>query len=179
MKKKLWTSKKLFNTICERLQEKFLLPDILEYHCAGRDDIPIKTISWSTIGVVDFGLNEGIYLDITLEGDCGDDRDKVHLGTFKTLYTDKASFKQMSELNAEFVYELKYFVEDHEEDFNWTGFDVHPYKDDKKMSGYWCPAETKVENLIKNLFERYEYDYIIVTDNGDGRQKKFTRGEQQ
>ena len=174
-KKTLYTTTQLFNTINRKLKEDGLLPDILEYGLAGREELPVKTISWDTIGIVNFGGNEGIYLDISLEGDIGDDRDKVHLGTYKTLDRNKDAFKKMGDLNAEFVFALDAFVKEHWEDFNWTGCDVVFHSEDGKTMKYWSPGEENVKRLCENTFRLYpKYKTAVVTDNATGKTRTVT-----
>ena len=166
MRKKPYTSQELFRIINENLKKQGLLPDILDYGIPGRDNLPIKTISWNTVGTVDFGGNEGIYLDICLEGDIGDKHDKVHIGTYKTLREDKDAFKAMGDLNAEFVFAVRDFVEKNEEDFNWTGYDVGFYTGDKKRIAYWSPTHSSVERLCETTFARFaDVEYASIIDN--------------
>lgn len=171
MKKTLYKTNTLFDLINAKLKEENLLPDILDYSLATSSPLPVKTIEWDTIGIVNFGGCEGIYLDIYLEGDTGNDADRILLGTYKTLYRDKESFRVMGNLNTEFVFALREFVNSHPDDFNWTGYDIRFYKGDKKTGGYWSSTENSSMRLIKRHFKEYSPDHAVLIDNSTGKEK--------
>ena len=119
MRKQPYTTAELFNIVNNSLEEKGLLPDILDYGLPEHSEIFIKDYGWDLIGIVNFGSSEGIYLDLFCVGETGNPgRNKVRVGTYKTLYETKEAFKSLGALNAEFVYEVKDFVKSHFEDFD-------------------------------------------------------------
>lgn len=120
MKYKYYTIKELFNIVDNSLKEKNLIPDIINYGLPGNRDVQIRETAWDVYGIVNFGSNEGIYLDIYLEGEVTkkaknwDEIEKVWLACYKTLGTSKEDFKKMSDLNTEFVFDLRKYIND-----NW------------------------------------------------------------
>lgn len=165
------TNKNLFNIILERLKEQNLVPDILDYSVPAFREVEILSYHWSLFNKLDFGTNEGIYLDIYAYGDIGQgDLDKVNIGTFKTLEQDKDAMYTMAKLNADFVLEMNKYVNSHLDDFNWSGFDVVFFKNEQRMVGYTFGSRVDAMLRIKN--ER-DYDYAILTDNRTKKEEKI------
>lgn len=160
MRKKPYTTKEFFDEVCKRIN----IPDILDYY-QGRswDNEEIKDIEWDFNTSINFGSNEGIYLDVEMMRRGYDEHGKwqpkfTHIGTFKTLRTSKEAMIEMGKLAGEFVFEGHKFVEENMDDFTWTGYGVH--KRDK--CGWWCPT-------IENAKKRYEElskdgDEVVVFD---------------
>lgn len=176
----LYHTDELFRLIDAKLKDAGLLPDILDYGLATSKHRAVKTIYWDTIGRVNFGASEGIYLDLWLEGDIGAGMaEKVGLGTYKTLREDKEAFKAMSILNAEFVFAIRAFVDEHMDDFNWIGYDVHFYRDGKKAVGYSAAKDLNAaQNLVRRLFQREHYDYAILINNENGEERTIENNEE-
>lgn len=120
MRKKIYTHKDLFNLTVESLKRKNLLPDILDYYIADTGIWNIRTCSWDCIGYLKFGGSEGIYLDMYLVGDLGlgCENERIKIGTFKTLVTSKEAFHTMATLMADFILELREFVNIHIDEFD-------------------------------------------------------------
>lgn len=174
MKKTLYHSDELFRLIDGRLKGAGVLPDILDYGLPTQEHHAIKTISWDTIGIVNFGSSEGIYLDIYLVGDIGGRKtERVKLGTYKTLSEDKGAFSAMSVLNAEFVFAMREFVNAHMDDFNWSGYDIHFYRDGKKVVGYTTARDlTSAKEFIRERGRRDGYEYAILINNETGKEER-------
>ena len=62
-RKRPMTTEELFNRINGILKEKGKLPDILDYGLAANSPIPIKNYEYGLKNKLDYGGNEGIYLD--------------------------------------------------------------------------------------------------------------------
>lgn len=171
--KKLYHTDELFNLIDAKLKEAGLRPDILDYGLATSEHRPVKTIYWDTIGRINFGGSEGIYLDLWLEGDIGAGKyAKIELGTYKTLRDDKEAFKAMSILNAEFVFAMRDFVNEHMDDFNWIGYDVRFYRDGKKAGGYSGAKDlSAVRRLIQEMFQKCRCDSAVLVNNETGEEQ--------
>ena len=178
--KKLYHTDELFRLIDGALKEKGLRPDILDYGLETSEHRPVKTITWDTIGRVNFGESEGIYLDLWLEGDIGAGKaERVALGTYKTLRDDKEAFKTMAILHAEFVFALRDLVNGHMDDFNWIGYDIHFYREGKKVIGYGPSRDLdSAKTLIHEQFRRYHYDYAILINNETGEEERYENDEQ-
>lgn len=118
MSKRL-TNVELFKLIDRELDEKGLKDNAcLDYALAPREVFEIRRVEWDTIGIVNFGGNEGIFLDLYARGDTGNEQKKIPLGTYKTLRESKEAFKAMGDLNAEFVFAVNSFVNGHLELFD-------------------------------------------------------------
>lgn len=172
---KPFTNAELFRLIWEMLKTE---PDtefdfgMLDYGIASGDVVPISNYQWDTIGIVNFGGSEGIYLDLYADGivDASGIRKRVPFGTFKTLRDDKTAFGLMGVLNADFVYAMRHFLNEHLDDFEWTGFNVRFYdrKRDDYLFGYssFTTLEAVKARIIRDMKSgRYIVDRIIVCDN--------------
>lgn len=178
MSKTMYTNVKLFNAIVDILKEKNLLPDILDYHLSESEcnERKIKTCEWDTIGIVNFGSCEGIYLDVYIKGNIGDGLEKVKLGTFKTLGESREDFYTMSRLQADFTWETRSFVNSHMDDFNWTGYDVKFFKGEKGTAGYWTSSKEGADKLIKKCYNG-DFDYVIIINNENCKETKMRKDE--
>lgn len=165
MEKPLTTSD-LFNIIVKKLEEKGKLPDILDYHLGDGDKL-IKTSDWHLYGKVNFGGNEGIYLDIYLEGYLDNPCDKntifqdIHIGTFKTLYDDYNSFVTMSILNADFIFEEISFYRENSRIFEWLGYNVDCYSNGALKHSWF---QYGLPNTEEPIFKDDTFDFFVITD---------------
>lgn len=175
IKKTLFTNETLFNKILGILKEKNLLPDILDYSLAESYHVKeIKSYEWDTIGIVNFGGSEGIYLDVYAQGETGNGEEKVRLGTFKTLERSREAFYVMAKLQTDFVYETYDFVSDNMEDFEWTGYNINLYRDGKRICGY----STAGKEGLKRILERHsDFEYAEITDNATCKETTLTKEE--
>lgn len=164
MKKKLYTNESLFNTIVSNLKEKGLVPDILDYDLSDRNITDIRTCEWDCTADLRFGGNEGIYLDVYAEGNLGNGQNKTRLGVFKTLGESKDYFYAMAKLQADFIWETREFVDSHMEDFNWTGYDIEFYKEERKTMHVWTATKESAYKSIKRR-SLYGFDYVLLIDN--------------
>lgn len=179
-RKKPYTTAELFEIINAKLKAEGLLPEsILDYGLATRNVIPVKKIEWDTIGIVNFGDSEGIYLDIYLDGVIDEENERKHAscGLYKTLETNKNAFKTMSDLNAEFVFALREMVYENMDDFTWTGYDVRLYSDDGKYHyGYSeAPSLERAKSLAERDINRYngKLAYAIIVDNATKKETRY------
>lgn len=170
MKERPFTNKELFDIIHGQLKENNLLPDILEYGLNSFDEVPIRSYHWDTIGIVNFGSSEGIYLDIYAWGNVTqeDKQEKIKLATYKTLHTDKEAFKVMSDLNAEFVFAMQAFVNANMDDFLWTGKTVRFYNTDGAEDyAVICFGNNDADLTAKHYLKLFpdRFGFAEVTDN--------------
>lgn len=173
-RKKPYINKELFNIIVNEIKEQGLLPDILDYYKPDARVVEIKTYEWEVSADLHFGGNEGIYLDLYIEGNLGEDLDKIWLGTFKTLREDIAALKEMAILQAYFIWYCRKFVDDNIDDFEWTGYRVQFFKGEKKTMDYSTPHRSGVNNLIKRHYKN-EWDYVVITTNSTQKEKKYNK----
>lgn len=66
-RKRSMTTEELFDIICKILKEKGRLPDILDYGLAMHNPALIANYEHSLKNKLDYGGNEGIYLDLWME----------------------------------------------------------------------------------------------------------------
>lgn len=176
LRKNLFTNESLFNTIVNVLKEKNLFPDILEYDLSDRNVVEIRTCEWDCTADLRFGGNEGIYLDVYAEGNIGNGYEKVRFGTFKTLYRDRESFYTMAKLQADFICEVDEFVNDNMEDFNWTGYDVEFYRENKKIMHIWTSNRESAYRALQRRY-KYDFDHAIIIDNETNGETRVERSE--
>lgn len=169
MMKKKYTNKSFYKTIVELLKEKNLLPDILWYWDeAIGSEVEILDYEWDITGDIRFGNCEGIYLDVYATGNIGYGRDmsKVLLGTFKTLGETKEYLYAMAKLEADFIWETNQFVNEHIDDFEWTGYSIEFYSEEKRLCAYSVKTEvnnTKISELVKmGCFP--EWERVVITE---------------
>lgn len=167
MKKTPMTNGQLFDIINKQLEADGLIPEILDYSAVDRDSIPIKSYSFDVIGVVNFGGNEGIYLDVYAKGYVrnADAPETIRLGVYKTLDDSKAAFKIMSDLNAEFVFHARDYINAHLDDFDFIGWKVEFFQEGETESqaGYKCYLATQVDKLLRRP-QAKKYAYAFVTN---------------
>ena len=167
MNKKLITTEELFNKIDKMLRTD--RPELFEraevdYGLATTHAYPIKYYAWDTIGTVNFGSNEGIYLDLCCEGDTGNEIRNVPLGTYKTLREDIDGYKRLGDLNAEFVFATRKYVSENMDDFTWKGYGVARQTDEKEPRFiYECATIERALSLAERIIK--PASRILIRDN--------------
>ena len=168
---KKYTTDQIFTKIVDILKEKGFYPeDILDYgNACSWKAVPIITEAWSPVFKLDYGGSEGIYLDVSLEGNITDPSKEeiVSIGTFKTLLESDEAMLKMAELQAHFIIEMYKFVNANLDDFTWYGGDVRIIADGK-LTGYLsCGSLDKAfENAVKyNKEHLSEGKTAIVRNN--------------
>lgn len=182
-----YKSNELFHIIMDQLKEKELLPDILDYYFVDdRNTAEIRNYEWDTIGIVKFGGNEGIYLDVYAVGGVSKEgnSEKVRLGVFKTLDRSKDAFKRMSELNAEIVFLMRDFVNGHISDFEWSGFNFTFYN--KAGTEVGCYSTSNIEQAESSIRSKFDWgdkyddlDHAVIVDMRDRKIVKTIKREEQ
>jgi len=175
-RKRPMTTEELFNRINGILKEKGKLPDILDYGLATHNPVPITNYEYGFRNKLDYGGNEGIYLDLWIEYTADGKKCVNGLGTFKTLRTDDEAMYIMAVLLADFVIEEYAYVNANLDDFTWEGVDVHVIEEtgEKSKWGYFCGTmkaalKRKDELLMK-------YNKVIVRDNVTRKEKIYENG---
>lgn len=152
MRKKPYKANELFEEICKRIE----LPDILDYHLS-HEEREITTYDWDWGNNLDYGGNEGIYLDIYAQR-----RGERHLiGTFKTLNEDKESMYTMARLLVDFVSEGRKFVNNNLDDFTWEGFNV---KEEGAYVSRDCSTLERAREHKANILEKRPDAKVIIFD---------------
>ena len=112
-KKSKWTNRRLFDKIIERLGEKGVFPEILDYSLPEYESIEVTTCKVDCLGKLSIGENEGIRARMYLEGHS----DFIPLGILKTLRNDKESWVAMGQLMIDFQRECMRFIQEHLDEF--------------------------------------------------------------
>ena len=175
------------------MKEKGKLPDILDYGLATHNPVPITNYEYGLRNKLDYGGNEGIYLDLWVEYTAGGKRCVSGLGTFKTLRTDDEAMHIMAALLADFIIEECAYVNANLDDFTWgarhpgdvgsaptgverRGVDVHVIEGsgEKSKWGYSCGT---MEAALKRKDELLmKYNKVIVRDNATRKEKIYENG---
>ena len=115
------------------------------------------------------GSNEGMYLDLFIRGYCLED-DEIHtipLGTFKTLGCGEETIRKMCRLYGELLISFRQVIEEHLDDLNRKGYDVHFYKtenDDTWSSGRsGCATMERAMDICDRVKESYHH--AVIRDN--------------
>ncbi|TGX96191.1 hypothetical protein E5357_17060 [Hominisplanchenecus murintestinalis] len=175
-RKRPMTTEGLFDTICKILKEKGKLPDILDYGLATHNPVPITNYEYDLKNNLDYGGNEGIYLDLWIEYTAEGKKCASGLGTFKTLRADDESMHIMAVLLADFIIEECAYVNANLDDFTWEGVDVHVIEKsgEKSKWGYSCGT---MEAALKRKDELLKkYPKVIVRDNATRKEKIYENG---
>ena len=176
MLKKPMTTEELFNRINGILKEKGKLPDILDYGLATHNPVPITNYEYGLRNKLDYGGNEGIYLELWMEYAADGKRCARDLGTFKTLSTDDEAMHIMAALFADFIIEEYAYVNANLDDFTWEGVNVHAIEEsgEKSKWGYSCGT---MEVALKRKDELLKkYPKVIVRDNATRKEKIYENG---
>lgn len=177
MRKRPMTTGELFDAICKILKEKGKMPNILDYGLATHNPAPIMNYECGLINKLDYGGNEGIYLDLWIEYIADGKKYANVLGIFKTLSTDDEAMHIMAALLADFIIEEYAYVNANPDDFTWEGADVHVIEEsgEKSKWGYSCGT---MEAALKRKDELLmKYKKVIVRDNAMRKEKIYENGE--
>ena len=167
------TTEELFEKINSILKEKSKIPDILDYGHATSNPIPIRTYEFDLRNSLNYGGNEGIYLDLWIEYWVENEKRRAAIGTYKTLYEDDNAMHIMASLLADFIIEEYSYVNKNLDDFTWEGADVHALKENgERMNwGYTCgtmeAALKKKDELLKH------HKKVVVRDNATRNEKIY------
>jgi len=168
------TTAEYFNLICDTLRRKKQMPDeMLDYALPTYSPVPIKTYEFNIRNNLDFGENEGIYLDLSIELIGDGERQIKELGTFKTLQRSDVAMRTMAQLLADFIVADRDYVRFHLDDFNWTGVDVYAFNGDGRKSewGYSCSNQESAKIRKDKLLERFLC--VIIRDNATRRISEY------
>ena len=170
------TTEELFEKINGIMKEKGKLPDILDYGHAASNPVPIKTYEFALGHCLDYGANEGIYLDLWIEYMVENEECRTAIGTYITLYEDAEAMHIMASLLADFIIEEHSYVNDNLDDFTWEGADVHALKEngDRMSWGYTCGT---MEAALKRKDELLKHHKkASVRDNATRKEKIYESG---
>ena len=115
MRKKPYTTKEFFDTITEKVLDAHPdIKEIIDYSLASSSEQEIRSDQFSPEISIDYGGNEGIYLDFrirgNLSGNPGQADETIHIGSVKTLCESDDAMYLMGKLNAALVIETYRFL---------------------------------------------------------------------
>lgn len=148
-------------------EQKIVMHDELDYFNANWEQqdkpIDIGVWDWHLTTKTDFGGSEGVYTDFYAHVDYNDVR---HVFTAKTLDGSREAYVKMHEFAARVCLVVRDYVQEHEEEFNWTGYDVGYYKDGDCITSYMLCH--KRENAMKHALElKQEGKRAWIRDNAE------------
>ncbi|MDD6017067.1 MAG: hypothetical protein PUC18_12485 [Prevotellaceae bacterium] len=138
-------------------EEQVVMHDELDYFDTDNhwSDKPIDLSYWDwwVVSETQFGGNEGVYTDfyMRLEGE-----PRRHIATAKTLNEGDKAYVNMHEFGARVCLAINKYVREHEDEFNWSGYDVGYWQDGKRVT---FMLAHKYENALK-----YARDYKARND---------------
>lgn len=175
-RKRPMTTEELFDIICKILKEKGRLPDILDYGLATHNPVPITNYEYDLKNNLDYGGNEGIYLDLWIEYTVDEKRCANNLGTFKTLSTDDEAMHIMAALLADFIIEEYRYVNANLDDFTWEGVTVHVIEESGEKSKWRYSCGTMEAALKRKDELLMKYNKVIVRNNATRKEKIYENG---
>lgn len=101
--------------------------------------IDLGVWDWRLASKTDFGGSEGVYSDFYVNAENGESR---HVFTAKTLNDSREAYVKMHEFAANVCLIVRDYVQEHEDQFNWSGYDV----------GYWN-GEERVTYMLAHKYE--------------------------
>lgn len=174
--KRPMTTVEYFNEVCNILKEKRLMPEnFLDYTLATRKPVPMKTYEFSIRNNLDYGGSEGIYLDLWVEFYEDGEKKMYDIGTFKTLLDGQEAMRTMAQLLADFVAEQRRYVNEHLDEFTWTGVEVYPVgMNGRKVNfSYSCTSMEKA--LIRKEELLQKCPCVVVRDNATRKEIRYMR----
>ena len=126
----------------------------------------LEDIEWYLLSETHFGYNEGIYTHFYIRRYSYQEQKFVRFdfATAKTLGTRDEDYLAMHTMAARFELLAKDYVDKHQEEFNWKGYDVTGYKDGRTYGGWYCPRKENSEKRAEELLQAGA-DYVTIRDN--------------
>lgn len=170
---KPYTNQEFFTELCARVE----LPKILDYTLADSKTVEIKSYECNFWNSLNFGTNEGIYLDVGLEF-LHPKHTIIPLGTFKTLEDSQEAMREMARLLADLTYTSYHFMNEHPDDFDWEGYEVRGLKEEASVSFAMTYANitAAMDEVLKEidaypcvrLYDRNKHEYSYFCKNANG-----------
>ena len=185
MAKTLYSAETLFELIMQQLKDEGKVPDILDYALATSESHEFRDYEFDVLGCVNYGGSEGIYIDLFYKGNIGDGRGYLpgEIGTIKTLNRDDESFHKMAVLMADFQMKATRFINQHLDDFTWTGYDADFFLEghEGKAYGYTDKRSKTIDEAVRKAVKYLNsdhpsgYDEVIITENKSGNELHISK----
>ena len=172
--KRPYTTAELFDCLLLQLNKDNKVPDLLDYAITSKYDIQeLRYYEFSVGYHLQYGGSEGIYLDVYIEGDWGQQGRTEHyysIGTCKTLRTDDDAMIEMAKLGAWFVITGDKVVREQVDDLTWKGYSAKLTKN-RDGKSLWLECSS-MELIVQNLSKYGDMDslYDVVVRNNETRQ---------
>lgn len=128
----------------------------LDYFNPSSLDKTLQNDDFIIVSETTFGGNEGIYSDFYLR--FGGER--IDFATAKTLLEGDENFIAMHVFAAKFALVANRYIREHDEEFNWSGFNVYTEKDGKLVHQWWCGKIENAQRAASELKKRGEKTQI-------------------
>ena len=164
---KFWEFQRLVERIA--LEQKVEGFEIQEYFGpAGltRDE-EIRDICFDCVSEVCFGNCEGIYTDIVF----WKDGERKRFAVAKTLSRKDEDFVKMSVFGAKIVLIIRKYIDEHEDEFTWNGFNVGHDDGEKKLCSWICGNLESAKEKARET--RDFYGNAWIRDNSTRKYVKF------
>lgn len=150
------TTEQLFNRIIKDLKMKGYYPISVDYSNGNSwKSTDLETSDISILTNLDYGSSEGIYLNISFAFSENGIKKIVPAGTVKTLGTEHVDMRTMAKLLGDFIYFGYSYIEEHSDDFLWSGRVIKFYKDKEVAMSYYCSDEQKAEEIASKSLKSY------------------------
>lgn len=163
-KRKIYTVADTGNRLLQELKNQGTYPEeFLDYaKVTGDSSMDVCDSDIWVSGDLRFGNNEGIYLDISLDGYYSIDNPNTcchkQLLTFKTLYETKDALYEMAKLQASCMIALREHLAEHADDYERRGYKcIKPAKQNEVSVSVYCETKERTEKyreqsyLVMNL----------------------------
>lgn len=168
------TTADFFIRICNILKAKGLILGKVYYTAEKSSYMPLTTTEYGIKSYLDYGIHEGIYLDlwILIHTDSGVTEQK--LGTFNTLEDSPDARRIMGELLTNFLIEERAYVSDYPDDFIWQGVKIRVFDyDGKELS--WNYSCQNMEDALKKKDELLKtFPRVVIRDNATREEKSYS-----
>ena len=145
-----WEFLKIIRNIVE--QQKIVMHDNLDYFDANshweNKPIDLGVLDWCLTSQTDFGGSEGVYSDFYVRID---NEPRRHVFTAKTLDGSKDAYVKMHEFAARVCLIARDYVDKHQDEFNWTGYDVGFWQGDKRTTFVLAHKRNNALNYANEL----------------------------
>ena len=136
----------------------------------------LEDIEWDIVSETHFGGNEGIYTCFYVRRyDTNDHKFlRYDLATAKTLGTSDEDYMAMHAMAARFELIARQYVDKHQDEFNWTGYDVTGTKDGKYFGGWFCYRADNAELRAQELLQ-HGADTVTIRNNSTRENKTYEK----
>lgn len=169
------TNTELFTRIFDQLKAEGKIPETLYLEYA--EPAPIKeeilNHHFDVTFTLTYGNCEGVVLCPYLSGDSGNGNTLMELGIIKNLDRSDDTMRDMAVLGANFIIEATKYVNQHLDDFSWTGLNVCSYDSRGEYRGaYTCWSVEDAERTAQQCFRREHAASVVIRDNRTRKEKK-------